>query len=52
MGCVRQTLTGTGTTFLAAGGTILQKQLGPGERILVDGVSLLGFTQGVKFDIK
>jgi hypothetical protein len=35
-----------------SGGTILQKQLVPGERILVDTTSLLGWSESVKFDIK
>jgi uncharacterized protein (AIM24 family) len=30
-GCIRQNITGTGTGFLAAGGTILQKVIAPGH---------------------
>jgi len=52
MGCVRQQLSGTGTTFLAAGGTILQKNLAPGETILVDASCLLGWQDTVEFGLQ
>jgi len=52
MGCCRQQLSGSGTAFLAAGGTILQKNLAAGEVILVDTSSLLGWQNSVDFDIQ
>lgn len=52
MGCVRQKLSGSGLTYLAAGGTILQKNLAQGESILVDTKSVLGWSDTVTFDIK
>lgn len=35
-----------------SGGTILQKTLAAGEKLLVDGQSLLGYSESVSFDIK
>jgi len=52
MGLVRQKLKGTGTTFLAAGGTIIQKELAAGEQILVDHTSVLAWSDSVDFKIK
>lgn len=52
MGCIRQKLSGTGTSFLAAGGTILQKDLGQGETILVDTSCLLGWQDTVEFGLQ
>ena len=47
-----QTIRGTGWVFLAAGGTILEKDLGQGETIVVDSDSIVGFTQGVTMDVR
>jgi len=52
MGCIRQRLSGAGTTFLAAGGTILQKNLEAGESILVDPSCLLGWQGTVEFGLQ
>lgn len=51
-GFVRQKLGGSGTAFLAATGTIVQKVLQPGETILVDGKCILAFASSVKIDVK
>lgn len=52
LGCVRQGATGSGTVFYAAGGTILQKTLAPGERIIVDATSIVGFQESVQYGLK
>ncbi len=44
--------TGTGQAFLHAGGTIVQRQLTPGERLRVDTGCIVAFTQGVEYDIQ
>jgi uncharacterized protein (AIM24 family) len=43
---------GTGTLFLAAGGTVLTKQLAPGEVLVVDTSSVVGFQSSVKFGVR
>ena len=52
MGLVRQTAVGTGTVFLAAGGTVLTRKLGANDSIIVDTNSLLGYEDGVTLKIK
>mmetsp|Transcript_4262 Transcript_4262/g.12240 ORF Transcript_4262/g.12240 Transcript_4262/m.12240 type:complete len:316 (+) Transcript_4262:280-1227(+) len=52
MGLVRQKLTGTGTAFLGAMGTVVQKVLAPGEVMLVDTNCLLGYSDSCTFEIK
>eukprot|EP00536_Pseudo-nitzschia_multiseries_P006164 jgi/Psemu1/318828/estExt_fgenesh1_pm.C_1280002 len=52
MGLIRQKLTGTGTAFLAATGTIVQKVLEPGEVLLVDTNCLLAYSDTCTFDLK
>lgn len=52
MGMVRQANIGTGTVFLAAGGTVLTRRLGEGEAIICDTSSLVGYEDGVKISIK
>lgn len=47
-----QHLSGSGIALLNAGGTVVQKQLGPGERILVDSDSIVAFTDGVGYDVR
>ncbi len=47
-----QKLEGDGLTFIHAGGTLAQKTLGPGEVLRVDTGCLVGFTQGVDYDIQ
>lgn len=51
-GFVRQKLEGTGTAFLAATGTIVQKVLEPGEKILADGNCILAFASTVEVNVK
>lgn len=52
MGLVRQSAIGSGTVFLAAGGTVLTRKLGAGESIICDTSSLLGYEDGVKISLK
>lgn len=48
MGSVRQKISGTGTAFFAGGGTVLQKKLNAGEKIVVDSGSVLAFEKTVE----
>ena len=50
-GCVRQSLRGTGTAFLTAMGTILSKDLGPGETIVIDTNSLVAWADTTELKI-
>lgn len=52
MGMVRQSAIGTGTLFVAAGGTVLTKTLGQNESMIIDTDSIVGYQEGVKFSIK
>ena len=52
MGCCRQASSGTGTVFLAAGGTVLSKELGAGEEIIVDSDSIVAFKDTVKLGFR
>ena len=52
LGMTRQEASGSGTIFLAAGGTILKKELMANETICVDHSSVVGFEESVKFGIK
>eukprot|EP00602_Paraphysomonas_sp_CaronLab_P003446 CAMPEP_0185025314 /NCGR_PEP_ID=MMETSP1103-20130426/8325_1 /TAXON_ID=36769 /ORGANISM="Paraphysomonas bandaiensis, Strain Caron Lab Isolate" /LENGTH=245 /DNA_ID=CAMNT_0027558493 /DNA_START=60 /DNA_END=797 /DNA_ORIENTATION=- len=52
LGFIRQAASGTGTVFLTAGGTVVQKVLAPGEQILVDTNSVVGFQESVEMGIK
>lgn len=49
---VRQKLSGSGTAFLSATGTIVQKVLADGEAILADGDCILAFASTVKIEVK
>lgn len=51
-GFILQRLTGSGLAFVHAGGTVIEKHLGPGERFRVDTGCLVGMQPGVNFDIK
>ena len=51
-GFILQRLSGNGLAFIHAGGTVIEKQLGPGERFRVDTGCLVGMQPGVDFDIK
>lgn len=52
MGFARQSITGDGTVFLAAGGTIITKVLGVKEKIVVDTESIVAYEHGVTLDFK
>lgn len=51
-GFIMQKLEGDGKAFLHAGGTIIEKQLQPGETLRVDTGCLVGFTKEVQYDIQ
>ena len=48
MGCIRQASKGNGTVFLEAGGTVLTRKLGEGEKLVVDSDSIVGFQDTVE----
>lgn len=50
--CISQTLSNGEWAFLMACGTVLQKNLQPGEKILVDTDSVLCFEQSITLDIQ
>jgi uncharacterized protein (TIGR00266 family) len=51
-GFIMQRLQGDGWAFLNAGGTILERTLGPGELLRVDTGCLVAFVPGVSYDIE
>lgn len=51
-GFILQRLTGSGMAFIHAGGTIIQKTLGPGEHLRVDTGCLVAFAPSVQYDIQ
>lgn len=51
-GFILQKLEGDGLAFIHAGGTLIRKDLKPGESLRVDTGCLVGFTDGVDFDIE
>ena len=51
-GFIMQRLTGDGWAFIHAGGTMISRDLAPGETLRVDTGCVVGFTRGVDFDIK
>jgi len=51
-GLVRQKIEGSGTVFLGATGTIVQKVLAPGEVMVMDTNCILAFSNQCKLDIK
>jgi uncharacterized protein (TIGR00266 family) len=51
-GFIMQKLEGDGLVFVHAGGTIMERQLGPGERLDVDTGCVVAYTDGVNFDIQ
>ncbi len=51
-GFILQRLEGDGLAFLHAGGTIIRRELGPGERLRVDTGCLVGFSPTVDYDIQ
>jgi len=50
-GFILQKLEGDGMAFVHAGGTVIEKQLN-GEKLLVDTGCIVGFTQGISYDIE
>ena len=54
LGCIRQALVSEngGTAFLAAGGTIVVKNLAEGEKILIDSKSIVAYDDTVDMDIR
>lgn len=51
-GFILNELHGSGMAFLNAGGTILQKELQPGEVLLADTHSVVAFEKSVHFDVQ
>lgn len=51
-GFIMQKLEGDGMAFMHAGGTIIEKELLPGEILKVDTGCIVGFTQTVNYDIQ
>ena len=51
-GFIMQRLTGDGWAFVHAGGTIVQKQLAPGETMRVDTGCIVAFQPSVQYDIQ
>ncbi|MCC7377168.1 MAG: TIGR00266 family protein [Verrucomicrobiales bacterium] len=51
-GFIMQRLQGDGWAFVHAGGTLIQRDLGPGETIRVDTGCVVGFQPFVNFDIQ
>jgi uncharacterized protein (AIM24 family) len=52
LGLVRQKLEGSGTAFLAATGTMVQKILQPGEVIIVDSNCVMAFAGSCRLDLR
>jgi uncharacterized protein (TIGR00266 family) len=51
-GFILQRLKGDGMVFVHAGGTVIEKDLGPGEHLRVDTGCLVAFATSVDYDIK
>lgn len=51
-GFIMQRLQGDGWAFIHAGGTLLERDLAPGEILRIDTGCVVGFTRGVDFDIQ
>ncbi len=51
-GFIMQKLEGNGMAFVHAGGTMVKKELNPGEVLRVDTGCIIGFTQNVDYDIE
>jgi uncharacterized protein (TIGR00266 family) len=51
-GFIMQRLQGDGWAFIHAGGTLYQRDLGPGESLRVDTGCVVAFQRGVDFDIQ
>lgn len=51
-GFIMQRLQGDGLVFVHAGGTLLERQLAPGERLRIDTGCIVGFQPTVDYDIE
>lgn len=51
-GFIMQKLEGDGMAFVHAGGTIIERELSPGEKLKVDTGCIVAFTQGIDYDIE
>lgn len=51
-GFIMQKLDGNGMAFCHAGGTVMQRQLAPGETLMVDTGCVVAYTLDVSFDIQ
>jgi uncharacterized protein (TIGR00266 family) len=51
-GFIMERLQGDGWTFIHAGGTLLERDLGPGETLRVDTGCIVGFQPSVDYDIQ
>lgn len=51
-GFVLQALTGSGDVFVKAGGTLVRRELSDGEVLRISSGCLVGFTNGVEFDVQ
>ncbi|MCD4827894.1 MAG: TIGR00266 family protein [Candidatus Cloacimonetes bacterium] len=51
-GFILQQLTGDGLAFVHAGGTLIERELEPGEKLFVDTGCLVGFTPTVTYNIQ
>ena len=51
-GFIMQRLEGDGWTFIHAGGTLMARDLAPGERLRVDTGCVVAYTRTVSFDIQ
>jgi len=51
-GFIMERLEGDGMAFMHAGGHVFERELKPGELIQIDTGCLVGYTQGVNFDIQ
>eukprot|EP00934_Nitzschia_sp_Nitz4_P001138 Nitzschia sp. Nitz4//scaffold178_size73299//43652//44750//NITZ4_005707-RA/size73299-snap-gene-0.144-mRNA-1//-1//CDS//3329539146//1138//frame0 len=51
-GFILQALTGDGDVFLKAGGTLIRRELDHGEQLRISSGCLVGFSQGVDYDVQ
>lgn len=51
-GFILQRLTGNGLAFMHSGGTSIERNLKPGEKLIVDTGCLVGLSESVDYDIK
>ncbi len=51
-GFILQRLKGDGMAFVHSGGSVMERELAPGERFRIDTGCLVGFTAGVDYSIK